>query len=111
MKFTIRDLLLVTVIVALGLGWALERGKWVLEREKWALERGKVVRENQLLREVLQEEHQRAASNGHAERDWEARVAVLEKHLSESGWKVRHSLTGVHLTHGDTEITHSVANP
>ena len=47
MKFSIRDLLLVTVIVALVLGWSLDRLKDV-----------KVVRENQLLREILKDEHQ-----------------------------------------------------
>lgn len=44
MKFSIRDLLLVTMIVALGLGWGIERrallaGKRDAEEDAWDLSR------------------------------------------------------------------------
>jgi hypothetical protein len=35
MRFSIRDLLLVTVIVALAVGWGLERSRLIHERDAW----------------------------------------------------------------------------
>jgi hypothetical protein len=58
MKFSIRDLLLVTVIVALAVGWWIDRGKLIAERKEfddWADER-----EDEWLAKL--EEHRREIS-------------------------------------------------
>jgi hypothetical protein len=38
MKFSIRDLLLLTLVVALAVGWWLERCRLIGERDRWRAE-------------------------------------------------------------------------
>ena len=46
MKFSIRDLLLVTVIVALAVGWAIDHWRVTSESQKLKGEMGKLAAEN-----------------------------------------------------------------
>ena len=60
MRFSIRDLLLVTVIVALSVGWVVDH--WRIEEEKRRLER--------------------------SEAQWHAVANSLADAMNEQGWKV-----------------------
>lgn len=44
MKFTIRDLLLLTLVVALGLGWLVDHGRAIKREAEWEEQFGDVVR-------------------------------------------------------------------
>ena len=76
MKFTIRDLFLVTVIVALGLGWALDHFAVTAERQRLKIElAGSQERE----RLAIHSEEALSRSLDGAIPDWRRRVSESNK--------------------------------
>jgi hypothetical protein len=66
MKFTIRELVLITVIVALGLGWLLSWGQW---------------------RSALSDARRVAAEERTNAEAWEDRAMYLVEQMRQAGWK------------------------
>jgi hypothetical protein len=76
LRFTIRELVLITVIVALGLGWLLSWGQWRSTLSD--------------ARRVVAEERANAEA-------WEGRAMHLVKQMRQAGW-------GVEVTRGTASM-------
>jgi hypothetical protein len=84
MKFTIRDLFLVTVIVALAVTWLVERSR--LQRENWRL-----IRENDAFKVQAQDEHNMYLAASAGTRMRRVLDAELRSEINRLEEKVRNS--------------------